>query len=188
MKDISANGNTSCWTPNNARGASGSGNHANGAGAASGARGTRSAEAQRIINEAHQKIQTLFNKRTQLLKAKEDAERQMKRISLSKEKYIEYKKLLGIPANEPLTAENLKKAFRKKSIEYHPDRHPDKPEFTEKFQEINSANDALKKYLENSAERNKLQSKIKAYDDDIAKIDEEIRKQQQIIRNAQGAM
>ena len=188
MKDISANGNTSCWTPNNARGASGSGNHANGAGAASGARGTRSAEAQRIINEAHQKIQTLFNKRTQLLKAKEDAERQMKRISLSKEKYIEYKKLLGIPANEPLTAENLKKAFRKKSIEYHPDRHPDKPEFTEKFQEINSANDALKKYLENSAERSKLQAKIKAYDDDIAKIDEEIRKQQQIIRNAQGAM
>ncbi len=188
MKDISANGNTSCWTPNNARGASGSSNHANGAGAASGARGTRSAEAQRIINEAHQKIQTLFNKRTQLLKAKEDAERQMKRISLSKEKYIEYKKLLGIPANEPLTAENLKKAFRRKSIEYHPDRHPDKPEFTEKFQEINSANDALKKYLENSAERSKLQAKIKAYDDDIAKIDEEIRKQQQIIRNAQGAM
>ena len=180
MKDVSLAGNTSCYTSNNSYGASGASSRAEGARAA----GASNPNTQRVINEARQKINTMANRCKQLEEAIVNAKNQLNKISLSKEKYIEYKNLLGIPIDEQLTPDNLKKAFRKKSIEYHPDRHPDEPEFTEKFQEINNANDALKTYLETAADRDKLKSQINAYQVALDKVNAEIARQEQIIRNA----
>ena len=45
--------------------------------------------------------------------------------------------ILGV---EPSATDNeIKKAYRKLSMEYHPDRNENKPEYVEKFQEINNA-------------------------------------------------
>lgn len=41
------------------------------------------------------------------------------------------------------TADEIKKSYRKLALKYHPDKNPDNPEATEKFQEINHANGVL---------------------------------------------
>lgn len=41
------------------------------------------------------------------------------------------------------TPEEIKKAYRKLALEYHPDKNPDNPEATEKFKAINYANEIL---------------------------------------------
>ena len=49
--------------------------------------------------------------------------------------------VLGIPRDA--TPEEVKKAYRKKAKEYHPDLHPDDPQATEKMNEINIAYDMI---------------------------------------------
>lgn len=69
---------------------------------------------------------------------------------MSDEKIKEYKDILGLDANAPLTKENIKKAYRKKSIQWHPDRNPENREkATDMMQKINEAKEALDKIAEN---------------------------------------
>ncbi|MCE3232822.1 MAG: dnaJ [Rickettsiaceae bacterium] len=54
----------------------------------------------------------------------------------------DYYKLLGAEKNA--TADELKKAYRKLAMQYHPDRNPGNKEAEEKFKEISEAYDVLK--------------------------------------------
>ncbi len=49
----------------------------------------------------------------------------------------DYYKILQV--QESATGPEIKKAFRKLALEYHPDRHPDNPQSEEKFKEITEA-------------------------------------------------
>ncbi|MBQ9898898.1 MAG: molecular chaperone DnaJ [Ruminococcus sp.] len=53
----------------------------------------------------------------------------------------DYYEILGIDKNA--SEEDIKKAFKKKARECHPDLHPDDPSYVEKFQEVNEANEVL---------------------------------------------
>ena len=50
-------------------------------------------------------------------------------------------KVLGV--SRDATKEEIKKAYRKKAKEYHPDLHPDDPHAAEKMNEVNEAYDML---------------------------------------------
>lgn len=66
-------------------------------------------------------------------------------------KISEYRKILDISENTPLTKSVIKEAFRKKSLECHPDRHPgEEDEYNVIMAKINEAEDELNKYVENS--------------------------------------
>ncbi len=54
----------------------------------------------------------------------------------------DYYEVLG--AARTAAAEDLKKAYRKLAMQYHPDRNPDDPSAAERFKEINEAYDVLK--------------------------------------------
>ncbi len=54
----------------------------------------------------------------------------------------DYYELLGV--GRDVDAATLKKAFRKKAMEFHPDRNPDNPEAEKKFKEFGEAYDVLK--------------------------------------------
>lgn len=54
----------------------------------------------------------------------------------------DFYKLLGVEKNAD--AEEIKKAYRKLAMQYHPDRNKDNPKAEEKFKEINRAYDVLK--------------------------------------------
>jgi curved DNA-binding protein len=51
--------------------------------------------------------------------------------------YIDYYKILGVKRNA--TAEEIKKAYRKLAIEFHPDKNPDDKKAEEKFKQVSEA-------------------------------------------------
>ena len=53
----------------------------------------------------------------------------------------DYYEVLGI--SRSATEQEIKKAYRKKAMEYHPDRNPDNKEAEEKFKEVNEAYQVL---------------------------------------------
>src|SRR5512142_490264 len=55
--------------------------------------------------------------------------------------YKDYYKILGVPRNA--TEAEIKSAFRKLALQYHPDRNPGNKQAEEKFKEINEANEVL---------------------------------------------
>ncbi len=55
--------------------------------------------------------------------------------------FRDYYKVLGI--DKTASADEIKKAYRKLAVKYHPDKNPDNKQAEEKFKEINEANDVL---------------------------------------------
>ena len=54
----------------------------------------------------------------------------------------DYYEVLGVERNA--SEEEIKKAYRKKALEYHPDRNPNNPEAEAKFKEAAEAYDVLR--------------------------------------------
>lgn len=65
-------------------------------------------------------------------------------------------KVLGV--SQDATKDEIKKAYRKKAKEYHPDLHPDDPKAAEKMNEINEAYDML-----NNPQKYKKQEQNQSY-------------------------
>ncbi len=55
--------------------------------------------------------------------------------------YKDYYKVLGV--DKKASQDDIKKAFRKLAVKYHPDKNPGDKKAEEKFKEINEANDVL---------------------------------------------
>jgi curved DNA-binding protein len=55
--------------------------------------------------------------------------------------FKDYYKILGVDKNA--TQEEIKKAYRKLAMKYHPDRNPGDKSAEEKFKEITEANEVL---------------------------------------------
>lgn len=73
-------------------------------------------------------------------------------------------KVLGLSPGA--TQEEIKKAYRRKTKEYHPDTHPDDPNATKKMTEINEAYDMLMnpdKYASRRAQRQESSNRQNSY-------------------------
>src|ERR1700748_3088215 len=55
--------------------------------------------------------------------------------------YKDYYKTLGV--DKKASQDDIKKAYRKLALKYHPDKNPGDKKAEEKFKEINEANDVL---------------------------------------------
>lgn len=55
--------------------------------------------------------------------------------------YKDYYQILGVAKDA--TPEQIKKAYRKLAVQYHPDKNPDNPSAEEKFKEVSEANEVL---------------------------------------------
>src|SRR5690349_25063462 len=55
--------------------------------------------------------------------------------------YKDYYKILGL--EKGASADDIKKAFRKLAVKYHPDKNPGDKKAEEKFKEVNEANEIL---------------------------------------------
>ena len=55
--------------------------------------------------------------------------------------YKDYYKILGVA--KTATTDEIKKAFRKLAVKYHPDKNPGNKSAEEKFKEITEANEVL---------------------------------------------
>ena len=55
--------------------------------------------------------------------------------------YIDYYRILGI--ERTATQADIKRAYRKKARQYHPDLNPNDPAAQAKFQQLNEANEVL---------------------------------------------
>ena len=55
--------------------------------------------------------------------------------------YKDYYKILGV--EKSATQDEIKKAYRKLAMKYHPDRNPGNKSAEEKFKEITEANEVL---------------------------------------------
>lgn len=55
--------------------------------------------------------------------------------------YKDYYKILGVPKGA--SADEIKKAYRKLAIKFHPDKNPGDKQMEEKFKELNEANEVL---------------------------------------------
>src|SRR5690348_13334426 len=55
--------------------------------------------------------------------------------------FKDYYKILGVERNA--SADDIKKAYRKLAVKFHPDKNPGNKEAEEKFKEINEANEVL---------------------------------------------
>lgn len=60
---------------------------------------------------------------------------------MNSNKTVDYYEILGV--NKEASQEDIKKAYRKLSMKFHPDKNKDSKECTVKFQEINGAYDVL---------------------------------------------
>ena len=68
-------------------------------------------------------------------------------------------KVLGV--SQSASEDEIKKAYRKKAKEYHPDLHPNDPEASRKMNEVNEAYDMLmnpEKYAAKRAQQNRQQN------------------------------
>jgi len=54
----------------------------------------------------------------------------------------DYYKLLGV--GRDASSDEIKKAYRKMAVKWHPDKNPDNPEAEAKFKEISEAYEVLK--------------------------------------------
>ena len=55
--------------------------------------------------------------------------------------YKDYYKILGV--DKKASQDDIKKAYRKLAVKYHPDKNPGDKKAEDKFKDINEANDVL---------------------------------------------
>lgn len=63
-------------------------------------------------------------------------------IAAAKSTAIDYYELLGI-TSENSSPEDIRRAFRRAALKYHPDKNADKPDIVQKFHQLQTANDVL---------------------------------------------